>query len=108
MCRVKILSGKVFQPAGTPVRKSDTRFGYVHSCVSYPLEDLEIMLLIEEGLMDELNWDLIDFDRSANRIVSVGHTNRTDGNAWAIYITIIAFVLLGLQLIPSKKKDPRA
>ena len=44
MCRVKILSGKVFQPAGTPVRKSDTRFGYVHSCVSYPLEDLEIML----------------------------------------------------------------
>ena len=44
MCRVKVLSGKVFQPAGTPVRKSDTRFGYVHSCVSYPLEDLEIML----------------------------------------------------------------
>ena len=44
MCRVKILSGKVFQPAGTPVRKTDTRFGYVHSCVSYPLEDLEIML----------------------------------------------------------------
>jgi len=44
MCRVKILSGKVFQPAGTPVRKSDTRYGYVHSCVSYPLEDLEIML----------------------------------------------------------------
>jgi len=44
MCRVKVLSGKVFQPAGTPVRKSDTRYGYVHSCVSYPLEDLEIML----------------------------------------------------------------
>ena len=44
MCRVKVLSGKVFQPAGTPVRKSDTRFGYVHSCVSYPLGDLEIML----------------------------------------------------------------
>lgn len=44
MCRVKVLSGKVFQPAGTPVRKSDARYGYVHSCVSYPLEDLEIML----------------------------------------------------------------
>jgi len=44
MCRVKVLSGKVFQPAGTPVRKSDTRYGYVHSCVSYPLENLEIML----------------------------------------------------------------
>lgn len=44
MCRVKLVSGKVFQPSDTPVRRSDRRFGYVHSCVSYPLEDLEIML----------------------------------------------------------------
>jgi len=44
MCRVKVLSGKVFQPSGTPVRKSDRQYGYVHSCVSYPLEDLEILL----------------------------------------------------------------
>lgn len=44
MCRLKILSGKVFQPAGTPVRKSDHQYGYVHSCVSYPLADLEILL----------------------------------------------------------------
>jgi len=44
MCRVKILSGKVYQPAGVPVRKSDRQFGYVHSCVSYPIENLEILL----------------------------------------------------------------
>ena len=44
MCRVKILSGRVFQPAGVPVRKSDRQFGYVHACMSYPLEDLEILL----------------------------------------------------------------
>jgi len=44
MCRVKILTGKVFQPAGVPVRKSDRQFGYVHACVSYPLEDLRILL----------------------------------------------------------------
>jgi ferredoxin-NADP reductase/ferredoxin len=44
MCRVKILSGRVFQPAGVPVRKSDVQFGYVHSCVSFPVEDLEILL----------------------------------------------------------------
>jgi len=43
-CRVKIVSGKVFQPEGTPVRRSDSRFGYVHSCVSYPLENLEILI----------------------------------------------------------------
>jgi ferredoxin len=44
MCRVKILSGKVFQPAGVPLRKSDRQFGYVHCCVSYPLEDLEVLI----------------------------------------------------------------
>lgn len=44
MCRLKILSGKVFQPAGVPVRKSDRQFGYAHACVSYPLEDLEVLI----------------------------------------------------------------
>ncbi|MFH1953304.1 MAG: 2Fe-2S iron-sulfur cluster binding domain-containing protein, partial [Pseudomonadota bacterium] len=44
MCRIKVLSGKVFQPADVPVRKSDRQFGYVHACVSYPLEDLEILI----------------------------------------------------------------
>jgi len=41
---VKILSGKVYQPAGVPVRKSDRQFGYVHACMAFPLEDLEILL----------------------------------------------------------------
>ncbi len=44
MCRVKILSGRVYQPPGVPVRKSDRQFGYVHSCMAYPLEDLEILI----------------------------------------------------------------
>jgi len=44
MCRIKILSGNVFQPAGVPVRKSDRQFGYVHACVSYPITDLEILI----------------------------------------------------------------
>ncbi len=44
LCRTKILSGKIYQPPGTRVRASDRQFGYVHACVSYPLEDLEIMI----------------------------------------------------------------
>ena len=44
MCRVKILSGKVYQPAGVPVRKSDRQFGYVHSCMAFPIGDLEILI----------------------------------------------------------------
>lgn len=44
MCRVKLLSGKVFQPVGALVRKSDLDSGYVHSCAAYPVTDLEILL----------------------------------------------------------------
>ncbi len=44
LCRTKILSGKVFQPSGVKLRKSDRRFGYIHPCAAYPLEDIEIML----------------------------------------------------------------
>jgi ferredoxin-NADP reductase len=44
MCRVKILSGRVYQPPGVPVRKSDRQFGYVHACMSYPISDLEILI----------------------------------------------------------------
>lgn len=44
LCRVKLLSGRVFQPAGVLLRKSDRQFGYIHSCMAYPLEDLEIMI----------------------------------------------------------------
>jgi len=44
MCRVKVLSGEVYQPQGVSVRKSDRRFGYVHACMSYPIADLEILI----------------------------------------------------------------
>ena len=44
MCRVKVLSGTVYQPPGVPVRKSDRQFGYVHSCMAYPISDLEILI----------------------------------------------------------------
>jgi Na+-transporting NADH:ubiquinone oxidoreductase subunit NqrF len=44
MCRIKILSGRVYQPAGVPVRKSDRQFGYVHSCMAFPISDLAIII----------------------------------------------------------------
>lgn len=43
LCRMKLMRGRVFQPRGACVRKSDARFGYVHACMAYPLEDLEVM-----------------------------------------------------------------
>jgi ferredoxin-NADP reductase len=44
ICRVKLVSGKVFQPRGVLLREADEKFGYIHSCRSYPMEDLEIIL----------------------------------------------------------------
>ena len=44
MCRVKLVSGTVFQPEGVLIRKSDRRYGYIHSCAAYPLENLEILV----------------------------------------------------------------
>jgi len=42
LCRAKLLSGKVFHARGAKLRKSDLQFGYIHPCMAYPIEDLEI------------------------------------------------------------------
>jgi len=43
-CRLKLLSGRVYQPEGALVRRSDRENGYIHSCAAYALQDLEILL----------------------------------------------------------------
>jgi ferredoxin-NADP reductase len=43
-CRTRLLSGRVFQPAYTGLRESDRQHGYIHACVSYPLEHLRIRI----------------------------------------------------------------
>mgnify|MGYP001825290606 FL=1 len=43
-CRVRLISGSVFQPPSARLRESDRKNGYIHSCVAYPLEDLTIRL----------------------------------------------------------------
>lgn len=44
LCRVKLVSGKVFLSKGTLLRYADEQFGYVHCCKAYPISDVEIML----------------------------------------------------------------
>ena len=44
LCRTKLLSGKVYQPPEVKLRYSDRIYGYIHPCLAYPLEDLEIMI----------------------------------------------------------------
>lgn len=44
LCRVRILKGEVHNAEEARLRLSDTRFGYTHSCVAYPMTDVEIDL----------------------------------------------------------------
>lgn len=43
-CRIQLVSGKVFAPKGVLTRYADEKYGYIHSCQAYPIEDIEIML----------------------------------------------------------------
>ncbi len=43
-CRTRLVSGKVFAPARVHRRWSDEKAGYIHPCMSYPLENLRIRL----------------------------------------------------------------
>ena len=44
LCRVKVVTGEVFNPPEAHLRKSDREFGWIHSCVAFPTEDIEILL----------------------------------------------------------------
>jgi ferredoxin-NADP reductase len=43
-CRIRLLAGKVFVPWQAMVRESDRKAGYIHSCVSYPIDNLKIRI----------------------------------------------------------------
>ncbi len=43
LCRVKILSGRVFNPKEAKLRSSDRTFNWCHSCTAFPQEDIEIL-----------------------------------------------------------------
>lgn len=44
LCRVKLVSGRVFLSKGIMLRMADEKFGYIHSCKAYPISDIEIGL----------------------------------------------------------------
>ena len=44
LCRVRLVSGLVFQPEGVWLRKSDRENGWIHSCAAFPLTDVELLI----------------------------------------------------------------
>ena len=47
LCRTRLVSGRVYQPPGVLLRKSDRRFGYIHPCLAYPIADLELGVRVQ-------------------------------------------------------------
>jgi ferredoxin len=43
-CRTRLLAGRVFTPARVCQRWVDEKTSYIHPCMSYPLENLQIRL----------------------------------------------------------------
>lgn len=44
LCRIKVVKGSVFNPAEAHLRKSDAQYGWCHSCVAFPTQDIEIQI----------------------------------------------------------------
>jgi ferredoxin-NADP reductase len=43
-CRIRLLAGNVFVPSQATVRESDRKAGYIHSCMSYPIDNLKVRI----------------------------------------------------------------
>jgi ferredoxin len=43
-CRTRLVSGKVFIPERVHRRQADIKSGYIHPCMTYPLDDLHIRI----------------------------------------------------------------
>ena len=44
LCRVKLVSGQIFLTKGVLQRYADEKYGYIHSCKTYPISDIEIIV----------------------------------------------------------------
>lgn len=44
LCRVKVVKGSVLNPPEAHLRKTDAQYGWCHSCVAFPTEDIEIIV----------------------------------------------------------------
>jgi uncharacterized membrane protein YphA (DoxX/SURF4 family) len=70
--------------------------------------DPEVMMLIEEGLLDDFQYKIIDFDATANRVISDYFRVKNNRQTWALFMLTIALVLVIPQFLPSIKPRRRA
>jgi hypothetical protein len=67
-------------------------------------QDPEIMMLIEEGFMDDLNWDMIDFDETAHPLLMKSIAKQGDKQTWIIFIFSLVLLLFIANSLSIKKR----
>ena len=60
-------------------------------------QDPEILMLIEEGYMDEIQWDIVDFDKSAMQVVAEKNSSNLMMKNWMLFYISIVLLLVLLQ-----------
>lgn len=61
-------------------------------------QDPEILMLIEEGFMDEIQWDVVDFDKVANKMISKEGADKQERLAWFTFYLLVVLLMIVLQL----------
>lgn len=70
-------------------------------------QDPEIMMLIEEGYMDDMNWEMIDIGSIAHPLLTERLMKRADLNSWIIFGLSVILIILLARFIPTRKPDHR-
>ena len=69
--------------------------------------DPEMTMLLDSGDMEQPNWNIILFDKSATRTVLNESHNQIEQKNWIIFIISMLFIISVLQLIPKRKRHHR-
>lgn len=76
--------------------------------VQYDQEmDPEIALMVEEGFQDDFNYDIVDFDITANKVLANRIIVQSDSRVWTIFVLFVLLVLTGLMLSAQKSYRKR-
>ncbi|MEX0987278.1 MAG: BT_3928 family protein [Bacteroidales bacterium] len=70
-------------------------------------QDPEIRMLIEEGYMEDLSWEMIDFDQAANSMITGWYAKRYNRSVWKIFLLSVLLLLIIPQFLPGKKMNRR-
>ncbi len=70
-------------------------------------QDPEILQLIDEGLMEDIQYGLIEFDRVANSLMLEWSMKQRDRCRWELFILTIVIILMSTSFLPNRKKRRR-